>query len=102
MDFRRICSELAIIAGVIAVLVARSPGALAGTVNVKGSIAGTSVTANFTFDGVSQALSVISTGNDNIGGPFTSQEIVEATLVAGSVCTAPDGSTGIVFEPVEG
>jgi hypothetical protein len=101
MDFRRICPELAIIAGVIAVLVACSPRALAGTVNVKGSIAGTSVTANFTFDGVTQALSIISTGSDNIGGPFTSQEIEEDTLVAASDCTAPDGSAGIVFEPVK-
>jgi hypothetical protein len=63
-------------------------------------MAGTSVTAHFTFDGVTPALSIISTGSDNIGGPFTSQKIQENTLVAGS-CTAPDRTAGIVFEPVE-
>ena len=53
-----------------AALVSSNPSAFAKTVKVEGSGQGTTLTANFSFDGVASALSIISTGKDNVGGDF--------------------------------
>ncbi len=83
-------------AGVIAAVIGSNHTAFAATINVKGSEAGSFVTANFSYDGVTPALLGISAGHDNIGGRFNSQTISEAAVSTGS-CTAPDGSAGQRF-----
>jgi hypothetical protein len=100
----KVCSKLSIMAGVFVVVLASNRTAFTGTVNVKGSGSFTSVGANFSFDGTSHpgnpngtAGQELLTGTDNIGGPFTGQEIGEYTLDFSTSCTAPDGSAGGVF-----
>src|SRR5437016_1347849 len=62
---KNIYSKLVIVAGIIAILIISSnPSAFAETVTVKGSAQGTALTANFSFDGVAPAFSIISTGKD--------------------------------------
>jgi len=77
-----------------------NPNAFAKTVAVKGSAQGTGLTANFSFDGVTPALSIISTGKDNLGGTFNTQDVGEYAFTATS-CTAPDGSAGVEFVLVQ-
>jgi hypothetical protein len=97
MSMKNICSKLVIGAGVIAVLmISSNPSAFAKTVKVKGSAQGTDLTSAFSFDGVTPALSIISTGKDNIGGTFNAQDVGEYSFTAGS-CTAPDGTAGTTF-----
>jgi hypothetical protein len=92
---KNICSKLVIVAGVItALMISSSPSAFAKPVKVKGSGQGTALTANFSFDGVASALSIISTGEDKIGETFNAQDVGEYSFTATS-CTAPDGTTGI-------
>jgi hypothetical protein len=99
---KNICSKLGIVAGIIAILIISSnPSAFAETVTVKGSAQGTALTANFSFDGVTPASSIISTGKDNIGGTFNAQDVSEYAFSATS-CTAPDGTAGTAFVLVEG
>jgi hypothetical protein len=94
MSIKNICSELVIGARVIAVLIISSnPRAFAKTVTVKGSGQGTDLTSAFSFDGVAPALSIVSTGKDNIGGTFNIQDVGEYSFTADS-CTAPDGTAG--------
>jgi hypothetical protein len=66
-----------------------------------GSLSGTFVTANFSFDDLAPAMLVTFSGNDNVGGPFTGQEVAEYSAT-GNSCTAPDGSEGTVFDLVQG
>jgi len=93
-------AKLWIAAGVLAAVIASHHNAFAGTVNVKGSEAGSFVTANFSYDGISPALLAIYAGRDNVGGPFNGQEISEYSFTTGS-CTAPDGSAGFPFVLVQ-
>jgi hypothetical protein len=94
MSIKNICSKLVIVAGVIAALmISSNPSAFAKTVTVKGSGQGTGLTSAFSFDGVTPASSIISTGKDNIGGTFNTQDVAEYAFTATS-CTAPDGSAG--------
>jgi hypothetical protein len=72
----------------------------AKTVKVKGSAQGTFLTSAFSFDGAAPALSIVSTGKDNIGGAFSAQNIEEYSFTTDS-CTAPDGTAGIVDLPVQ-
>jgi hypothetical protein len=51
--------------------------------------------------GLRPPLLVTFSGADNVGGPFTGQEVAEDS-VTGSSCTAPDGSVGSVFDLVQG
>jgi hypothetical protein len=96
------CSKRAIIAPVVAALIALKPIAFAqAKQSNNGSLSGTFVTASFSFDGVAPATLVSFSGNDNVGGPFTGQEVAEYS-VTGSSCTAPDGSLGSVFDLVQG
>jgi hypothetical protein len=97
MSIKNICSKLAIGAGVIALLIISSnPNAFAKTVTVNGSGQGTDLTSAFSFDGVAPALSIVSTGKDNIGGTFNTQDVGEYSFTATS-CTAPDGTAGTAF-----
>jgi hypothetical protein len=99
---RKNWSKIAVIAGVVVVLMASKPETFAKTKQTnKGSLSGTFVTANFSFDGVAPAMLVIFSGTDNVGGPFTGQEVGEYSLT-GTSCTAPDGSEGTVFDLVQG
>ena len=99
---KNICSKLVIVGGIIAILIISSnPSAFAETVTVKGSAQGTALTANFSFDGVTPASSIISTGKDNIGGTFNAQDVSEYAFTATS-CTAPDGTAGTAFVLVQG
>ena len=104
MDIRDKCSKLAVIGGAIAlvvVLIGSQPIAFAKTKQTNnGSLSGTFVTANFSFDGVEPAMLVAFSGTDNVGGPFTGQEVAEYS-VTGKSCTAPDGSEGIIFDLVQ-
>ncbi len=84
--------KLSIMAGIIAAIVAAN-NAFAGTVKVKGSEAGTSVSVNFSFNGVTPANYSVFSGSDNIGGPFSGQQIADFSIGTGS-CTARDGSEG--------
>jgi hypothetical protein len=94
VNIKNICSKLAIGAGVIALLIISSnPSAFAKTVTVKGLGEGTDLTSAFSFDGVAPALSIISTGKDNLGGTFNVQDVGEYSFTATS-CTAPDGTAG--------
>src|SRR5689334_3962901 len=77
-----------------------SYNAIAGTVAIKGREAGTFVTANFTYDGASNAGLASYTGDDNIGGPFSGQDLEEYSFTGGS-CTAPDSSVGTVIVLVQ-
>jgi hypothetical protein len=98
---KKICSKLEIVAGIIAILIiSSSPSAFAETETVKGSAQGTGLTANFSFDGVTPASSIISTGKDNIGGTFNAQDVGEYAGTATS-CTAPDGTAGTAFVLVQ-
>jgi hypothetical protein len=58
--------KLSIMAGIIAAIAAAN-NAFAGTVKVKGSEAGTSVSVNFSFNGVTPANYSVFSGSDNIG-----------------------------------
>ena len=99
---KNFCSKLVIVTGIIAILIISSnPSAFAETVTVKGSAQGTALTANFSFDGVAPASSIISTGKDNIGGTFNAQDVGEYAFTATS-CTAPDGTAGTAFVLVQG
>jgi hypothetical protein len=89
------CSKLSIMAGIIAAVIASNHNAFAETIKVKGSEAGTSVTVNFSFNGVTPANYSTFTGSDNIGGPFSAQQIADFSLDTGSGM-APDGSAGTV------
>ena len=91
---KSLCSKLLVVAWVIAFIIVSNPAAFAGTVNVKGSDAGTFLTANFSYDGKGAAIEGDSSGSDNIGGHFKSKKLNEATFGTGS-CTGPDGTTGI-------
>jgi hypothetical protein len=86
--------------GGLAAAVIASNNAFAGTAKVKGSEAGSFVTSNFSYDGVSPALEAFYSGSDNLGGPFNGQEIDEFALTTGT-CTGPDGSAGEPFVLVE-
>src|ERR1700687_2088387 len=80
---KNICSKLITVAGIIAILIISSnPSAFVKTVTVKGSAQGTALTANFSFDGVTPASSIISTGKDNIGGAFNAQDVSEYDFIA--------------------
>jgi hypothetical protein len=95
------CSKIAVIALLIAALIGLKPIAFAEAKQTNnGSLSGTFVTANFSFDGVVPATLVSFSGNDNVGGPFTGQEVAEYS-VTGRSCTAPDGSLGSVFDLVQ-
>jgi hypothetical protein len=99
---KNICSKLVIVTGIIAALMISSNlSAFAETETVKGSAQGTALTANFSFDGVTPASSIISTGKDNIGGKFNAQDVSEYAFTATS-CTAPDGTAGTAFVLVQG
>lgn len=100
MGSRNNWSKIAIIAGFGATLVIFfKPIAFAKQAN-NGSLSGTFVTANFSFDGA-PAMLVTFSGSDNVGGPLTGQEVAEYS-VTGISCTAPDGSEGTVFDLVQG
>jgi hypothetical protein len=102
VGIRRKCSNTAAIAGVVAALLALKPIAFAKTKQTNnGSLSGTFVTASFSFDGVAPATLVMFSGIDNVGGPFTGQEVAEYS-VTGSSCIAPDGSVGSAFDLVQG
>jgi hypothetical protein len=101
-------AQLSIIAGVIAVVIGSSSSVLAGTVNVKGSGSYTGIPANFSFDGTAHpgnptggAAQLLLAGSDNIGGPFTGENIGEYSLNFSTSCTAPDGTAGIGLELVK-
>ena len=97
MSIKDICSKLVTGAGVIAILIISSnPSAFAKAVMVKGSGQGTDLTSAFSFDGVAPALSIVSTGKDNVGGRFNIQDVGEYSFTATS-CTAPDGTAGTAF-----
>jgi hypothetical protein len=101
VDIGNKCSKVILIGGLVALLVASGPLAFAKTILTnKGSLSGTFVTANFSFDGL-PAILVTFSGTDNIGGPFTGQEVGEYSAT-GISCTAPDGSDGTVFDLVQG
>src|SRR5215472_14761258 len=100
-----LCSKLLVTAWVIAVITVSNPTAFAGTVNVRGSGSYTAVEVNFSFDGTGHpgnpsgsAAQELLTGNDNIGGPFTGENIGEYALDFSTSCTAPDGTAGISLE----
>ena len=84
--------------GLIVILMASNHDAFAGT--VRGHEAGTFVTVNFTCDGASNAGLATYTGDDNIGGPFSGQDLEEYSFTGGS-CTAPDSSVGTVIVLVQ-
>jgi hypothetical protein len=90
-----IYSMFSIMMGAIAALIASNQNAFGGTVKVKGSEKGASITVNFSFNGITPANYSTYAGSDNIGGPFSGQQIADFSLGTGS-CTAPDGSTGTV------
>ena len=97
MSIKNICSKLVTVAGVIAILIISSnPSAFAKTVTVKGLGQGTDLTSAFSFDGVAPAVSIVSTGKDNLGGTFNIQDVGEYSFTATS-CTAPDGTAGTTF-----
>jgi hypothetical protein len=70
-----------------------SVSAEAKTIKLRGSGQGTDLTSAFSFDGAAPALSIVSTGKDNIGGAFNIQDVGEYSFTADS-CTAPDGTAG--------
>ena len=103
-----VIGQLSIIAGVIAALIGWNRTAFAETVSVKGSGSYTGVPVNFSFDGTGHpgnpsgaAAQELLTGHDNIGGPFTGENIGEYALDPSTSCTAPDGTAGIRLELVE-
>ncbi len=100
MSIKNTYSKLLIGVGVIVALIASNPNAFAKTVKMKGSDQGTTLTANFSFDGVASAISIIFTGKDNLGGEFNGQDVGEYSFT-GSSCTAPDSSAGIQFVLVQ-
>jgi hypothetical protein len=102
VDGRKTWPKIAVIASVIAILMASEPTTFAKTKQANnGSLSGTFVTATFSFDGTAPAMLVTFSGTDNVGGPFTGQEVAEYSLT-GNSCTAPDGTDGSAFDLVEG
>jgi hypothetical protein len=104
---KSLCSKLLVMAWVIAVIIVSDPTAFAGTANVKGAGSYTAVTVNFSFDGTGHpgnptgsAAQELLTGHDNIGGPFTGENIGEYALDPSTSCTAPDETAGISLELV--
>jgi hypothetical protein len=81
-------------------VIALSHNAIAGTGAIKGREVGTFVTANFTYDGASNAGLSTYRGHDNIGGLFIGQDLEEYSFT-GSGCTAPDNSAGTVIVLVQ-
>jgi len=98
LRFLNVCSKLWVTVGLIVIVTASNHDAFAGT--VKGQEAGTFVTANFTYDGASNAGLATYTGDDNIGGPFSGQDLEEYSFTGGS-CAAPDSSVGTVIVLVQ-
>ena len=95
-------SKIVVITGVVMVLMTSRLNSFAKTnQNNNGSLSGTFVTANFSFDGAAPATLVTFSGTDNVGGPFTGQEVAEYSLT-GVSCMAPDGSEGSAFDLVQG
>jgi hypothetical protein len=70
------------------------------TVKIKGMGQGTDLTSAFSFHDGSPALTIVSTGKDNIGGAFNAQDIHEYSFTTDS-CTAPDGTAGTVTVSVQ-
>jgi len=93
-------SKLLIATWIIAAVIASNHKAFAGTVNVKGSEAGTFVPSNFSYNGDGDAGLTTYAGKDNIGGPFIGQDLEQYSFTGGS-CTAPDSSAGSVFVLVQ-
>jgi hypothetical protein len=93
MSKYRLVLALAMVVSLTVLISAGS--AEAKTVKVKGSGQGTALTSAFSFDGASPALTIVSTGKDNIGGAFNAQDIHEYSFTTDS-CTAPDGTAGTV------
>lgn len=78
---------------IMALIVSAAPAALAKKpVQVKGSSAGSFVTANFSFDGVEPGLTSIVNGSDT-NGAFGGQGYTEY-VATGDACTAPDKTAG--------
>jgi hypothetical protein len=105
---KSLCSKLVIVAWVIAAIIVWNPTAFAGTVNIKGSGSYTAVTVSFSFDGTGHpanpsgsAVQELLTGNDNIGGPFTGENIGEYAVDFATSCEAPDGTAGVSLELVQ-
>jgi hypothetical protein len=97
MSIKSVFSSLAIATAVIAAApISSNPNASAEALTVKGSAQGTGLTSAFSFDGIAPALSITSTGNDNLGGTFNAQDVGEYAFTSTS-CTAPDGSAGTKF-----
>jgi len=93
-------SKLLIATWIIAAVIAPTHKTFAGTGNVKGSEAGTFVPSNFSYNGDGDAGLTTYAGHDNLGGPFTGQDLEQYSFT-GSSCTAPDGSAGSVFVLVQ-
>ncbi len=84
----------------LTVLISAGSAEAKKTVKVKGSGQGTDLTSAFSFHEGSPALTIVSTGKDNIGGAFNAQDIHEYSFSADS-CTAPDGTAGTVTLSVQ-
>lgn len=68
--------------------------------SVRGSGHNTSVTTNFSYDGITPALLFTGSGSDNIGGPYQLQGVNEFSATA-TPCTTSDGNSGLTFNLVE-
>jgi hypothetical protein len=94
-------SRLRCVAGSLAALALLTVGSSpAFAKSVKGSGHNTSVTTNFSYDGIAPALLFTGSGNDNIGGSYDLQGVNEFSATA-TPCTTSDGNPGLTFNLVE-
>ena len=92
-------TDLSVVGLALVVVLISVSDSLAQANPVKGSGAGTFVTANFSYDGLAPAVSTTQSGTDTVAGPFTRQTVAESkpTITA---CTAPDSTAGLQFDLV--
>ena len=94
-------SRLRCVAGSLAALALLTVGSSSAFAkSVKGSGHNTSVTTNFSYDGIAPALLFTGSGNDNIGGSYDLQGVNEFSATA-TPCTTSDGNPGLTFNLVE-
>jgi hypothetical protein len=98
---KRKIAGLIVVSGLALVLVLLSASqSLAVTQKVSGSGSFTYVSSNFSYDFVNVAVYITGPGKDNLGGQFTSVAIAEYAPPSSTVCTAPDGTSGLQYDLV--
>jgi|SRR5579863_302894 len=94
------CFKFSVMAAMLGALFASGSAVFANSSSFTGSGTYTFVTGNFSYDGAAPALVLTGSGNTNALGFITFQTTAEDSPTV-TTCTAPDGSAGTTFAPVQ-